>query len=178
MDGNLAMANALELHPDNPAFKPIRTLGLYQPYAELMMHGKIETRWIRAGRKPPFPLGRYLLYSTKKCYTLQELSHIAGGKQYNRIHNIINGLSLSYGTALCVGDLVKIIYIVPGMDDETFVRYQHPIFEIDKKRNGLVKRVMIGLIFGNVRPIKPFPFKGKQGVGFLQPEDAAKIQYL
>jgi hypothetical protein len=144
----------------------IRTLGLYQPYAELMMHGKIETRWIRKGSKPPFPKGRYLLYATKKEYTLTQLSIIAGD-QYERINEIINGLTLLRGTALAVGDLVKHIYIVPGMEDQTFVRYRPPL-----------AKVMVGLIFENVRRIKPFPFKGKQGVGFLSEEDKKKIEYL
>lgn len=156
---------------------PIRTLGLYQPYAELMMHGKIETRWIRAGIKPPFPLGPYMLYACKKAYKLTELSQLAGEKQYGRIHRIINGLHINYGMALCTGELKKIIYVVPGMEDETFVRYQGPIEFLDKKGRP-VKRVRVGLIFENIRRIKPFPFKGKQGIGFLSDEDRAKIQYL
>ena len=44
----------------------IRTLGFYQPYCTAMLHGKVETRWIIEGRTPPMPLGKYLLYSTKK----------------------------------------------------------------------------------------------------------------
>lgn len=156
--------------------EPIRTLGLYQPYAEMMLHGKIETRWIRAGTKPPFPLGPYLLYACKTEYPLQTLSQIAGEKQYKRITGIINGLKLIRGAALCTGDLVKIIYIVPGMEDETFVRYQGPM-EFVSKRGTPTKKVRVGLIFENVRRIKPFPFKGKQGVGILSAEDRAKIEY-
>jgi hypothetical protein len=156
---------------------PIRTLGLYQPYAELMLHGKIETRWIRAGTKPPFPLGPYLLYACKADYPLQTLSQIAGEKQYKRITEIINGLKLVRGAALCTGDLVKIIYIVEGMEDETFVRYQGPM-EFVSKHGTMVKKVRVGLIFENVRRIKPFPFKGKQGVGILSDIDMALIEYL
>jgi hypothetical protein len=166
--------NVLEVTPNHPTLgngvifgkEPIRTLGLYQPYAELMMHGKIETRWIKKGTKPPFPKGKYLLYACKKEYTLTQLSVIAGN-QYNRITTIINGLDLIRGAAIAVGDLVKHIYIVPGMEDETFVRYQPPL-----------SKVMVGLIFENVKRIKPFPFKGKQGVGFLSKEDERKIEFV
>lgn len=44
----------------------IRTLGFYQPFGTLMLHGKIETRWVKVGKKPPFPEGKYLFYSTQK----------------------------------------------------------------------------------------------------------------
>src|SRR5687767_10873250 len=156
--------------------EPMRTLGLYQPYAEMMLHGKIETRWIRAGTKPPFPLGPYMLYACKSDYPLTTLSQIAGEKQYKRITETINGLQLIRGAALCTGDLVKIIYIIPGMDDQTFVRYQGPM-EYKNKAGNIVKRVRVGLIFENVRRITPFPFKGKQGVGILSAEDRKKISY-
>lgn len=161
--------------------EPIRTLGLYQPFASLMMHGKIETRWIRKGRKPPFPLGKYLIYATKKPYGLPELSQIAGN-QYDRIKQIIHGTRVEYGKALCVGDLVKIIYVLPGMEKETFVDC-HKTTRIKYLKTNVapieVHQVMIGLIFENVRRIKPFPFEhGKQGIGFLQPQDVEKIEYV
>lgn len=162
----------------------IRTLGLYQPYAHLMLHGKIETRWIRRGRRIPFPNGKYLLYATKKEYTLQQLSQIAGS-QYTRITEKINGVDLVRGAAIAVGDLVKKIYILPGMENETFVDCRETTrikFIAARVAGSLipikVSQVMVGLIFENVRPIKPFPFKGKQGIGFMTEEDKAKIEYL
>lgn len=145
----------------------IRTLGLYQPFASLMMHGKIETRWIRKGRKPPFPKGAYLLYSTKKAYTPHQTAVVAGN-QYQRIKDIMatdDSFKLK-GMALCVGELYKIIYVVPGMDDQTFVHYRTD-----------TTHVMVGLMFRNVRRIKPYPFKGKQGVGILTAEERAKIEF-
>lgn len=157
--------------------EPTRTLGLYQPYAQLMLHGKIETRWVRVGHKPPFPLGPYLIYSCLADYTLPQLSQIAG-HQYPRIIEKINGLKLLHGVALCVAELEKKIWIVPGMDDETFVRYQPPVWRVNKKGERY-KVAMAGLVFKDVKPIKPFHFKaGKQGVGFLTKEDEAKIEYL
>lgn len=43
----------------------IRTLVIYQPYATLMGHGKLETRWVKHGRKPPFPRGKLKPVITK-----------------------------------------------------------------------------------------------------------------
>jgi hypothetical protein len=63
----------------------IRTIGLYQPFASLMHHGKIETRWVKKGKKPPFPLGKYILYSTLKSYSDKELDYICGERQFVRI---------------------------------------------------------------------------------------------
>lgn len=153
----------------------IRTLGLYQPYAQLMFHGKIETRWIRQGTKPPFPLGEYLLYSCKQEYPVQTVSQMAGEKQFKRIKELTHGATLLKGHALMLGTLKKIIYVVPGMENETFVMYQGPQQYVNKRGN-IVTRVRVGLIFENIRAIKPFPFKGKQGVGILSDQDRAKIK--
>lgn len=150
-----------------------------------MLHGKIETRWIRRGRRTPFPNGKYLLYACKREYTSQELSSIAGD-QYTRIRNIVQ-TEQPLGHAIAVGDLVKKIYILPGMEKETFVDCREttrikllPVGTKDKKGRLIIRvqQVMVGLIFENVRPIKPFPYKGKQGIGFLTEEDKAKIEYL
>ncbi len=69
--------------------------------------------------------------------------------------------------ALCIGDLVEVVDLEPLSGDETYVLYD----EDDEKR-------MVVLRFKNMKRIKPFPFKGKQGVGFLSKEDEAKIEYL
>ena len=150
---------------------PIRTLGLYQPFAGLMLHDKIETRRVRAGRKAPFPLGFYLLYATAREYSHQEIKDISG-KQYERILDIrtndFTRFSQITGHAICVGELVKVFRIFgPEYDERTFVQYRHDdVF------------ALIGLEFKNVRKIAPFPFKGKQGIGFVTDEQRAKIKFL
>lgn len=159
----------------------IRTLGLYQPYAQLMLHGKLESRWIAKGKKAPFPLGKYLLYATKKAYSVKEFKHLAG-EHYERARLAISNEELKTSVALCVGDLIERKPITtfgdladtfydPPFDQLAYRDADHPEFEIDDY-------VLWGLRFNEVKPIKPFPFKGKQGVGFLSAENEAKIIYI
>jgi hypothetical protein len=173
--------------------KSMRTLGLYQPYAGLIAHGAktLETRWIRQGTKPRFSLGQYLIYSTKKFYSPSETSSIAG-HQYDRIIDYKNEAQALHqyhftlcGSALCVADLTKIVYMIPNdriMERESFVRYTGPVNRVIKdKETGIImyrKYVLIGLVFENIRRIQPFLIKGKQGIGFLSETDQNQIRFL
>ena len=143
-------------------FYLVRTLGLYQPFATLMLHGKVETRWVRKGKKAPFPLGRYLIYSTKKYYKpSQELATLCGYVNYNRLMQIVQGKDETWpnGRAICIGDLVKIIDpICPPFNQNTFVNNE---WETQTHRR-------VGLVFENVKRVKPYEFTGKQGVGFYK----------
>src|SRR6478609_1851248 len=137
----------------------IRTLGLYQPFAALMAFGKVETRFVKQGRKPPFPLGKYLIYSCKKGYdTLGGgLINICTPAQEEKIEELLMAndfLFCEFGSALVIGDLVRIIDPLTPDVENTFVDYIPP----DEKER------RVGLIFENVSRIKPFPFKGKQGI--------------
>src|SRR5690348_11535546 len=93
----------------------IRTLGFFQPFCTAMLHGKIETRWIRKGRKPPMPLGKYLLYSTKKRCSNADLFNWCGPEILNELYTEINNdLTKQYdGYALCIGDLIKVEPLTP-----------------------------------------------------------------
>lgn len=165
----------------------VRTLGLHQPFAGLMLHDKVETRWVRQGRKAPFPLGKYMIYSTLTPYSPHETSLIAGN-QYDRIRDLKSiyrpGVVLpefiKLGHGLCVGDLEKVIYIIPNdaiMERETFVHYTGPVVRIDKKGREQTY-ILVGLVFKNIQKIEPFRFKGKQGIGFLSDADKSKIKLL
>jgi len=158
----------------------IRTLGLYQPYATLMLHGKIETRWVAVGKKPPFPLGKYLIYATQKCYNFHDAEKLMGD-QVDKAHEkfrlefqfgssgTLNPKTKSFllGHAICIGDLVSIIDPILPSTTDTYVEYVAPC-----------SRRRVGLVFENMKRIEPFQFKGKQGIGFLTPEDEAKIKYI
>lgn len=146
----------------------IRTLALYQPFATLMLHGKIETRWIRHNRKPPFPLGKYLIYAAKRKYSLDALKSICHD-QYRAVIDIAckDESSDITGMAICTCDLVEIIDPLPkSYEQKAFVRIYAP--------DSCYR--MIGLNFQNVQRIAPFKIRGKQGIGFLSAEDANKIK--
>lgn len=152
----------------------IRTLGLYQPFAGLMLHGKVETRWIRNGRKPPFPFGPYLIYATKKTYWIDQLcDHPEGMCTRTQVDAIKHLMTIDEdafleGRALMVCNLVSIIDPVRPDTQSTWVKYVPP--------DSCYRRV--GLVFTDVKRIKPFAFKGKQGIGFLQDGDRSKIQFV
>ncbi len=149
----------------------IRAIGLYQPFASLMLHGKIETRWVNNGRKPPFPLGKYLIYSCKTPYADGAFRHIMNKAEYGKCIDLKqsdDSFNLN-GYAICLLDFIKIIDPVPpGIEDKTFVSYMSP---------GVVNR-RVGIVASNVQRIKPFKFKGKQGISFLTEEQKQQIQII
>ncbi len=157
----------------------IRTLGLYQPFATLMLHGKVETRWVETGRKPPFPLGKYLIYSCQKEYDMDLIDQLAG-KYTNEIDRLIDENLNSnncwlVGEAGAIGDMVKIIDpLLPSMDLKTFV--DDGWRKVDCKAGKTYRRV--GLVFENMKAIKPFSFSGKQGIGFLKEEQRKLIKFI
>lgn len=156
----------------------IRTLGLYQPFASMMAFGKIETRWVgksKSGKwkKPPFKLGKYLIYSCKKAYHVSD-GALDGISTHDQI-DIIEDLQYQYaifftefGSALMLTDLVRIIDPLTSDVENTYVRFQQPT---DTHR-------MVGLVFENVQRIQPFEFKGKQGIGFLDDVYKSKIKFI
>jgi len=162
----------------------IRTLGLYQPFATLMLHGKIETRLVSSyfcpernkviDKKPPFPLGKYVIYSTQKFYRIWQSVAIMG-RFSKHAFDTIKGDPTEHlkGYAIAIGDLVKIIDPIEPQQS-TFVDLQP--YEYDIHNYPTARRV--GLVFENMRRIKPFKFKGKQGIGFLSKEDEEKIKFI
>lgn len=147
----------------------IHTIGLYQPFASLMLHGKIETRWVKKGRKPPFPLGKYLVYSTANRYGLGDIFMISGSKQYDRMNEVLKGDETVVLTrhAICLIDLVELRQMVKEDEDKTFVEYRES-----------PDRILWCLVPGEIQRIQPFPFlDGHQGIGFLSEENRKKLLY-
>lgn len=172
------MENKIILKPG----QRIRTLGVYQPYAGLILHGKVETRWVgsiidkktgeRKYRKPPFPFGKYLIYATIQKYRMTQVAVISGVEETEHIfavqrENYISDFVI-HGKSLCLADLVEIIDPITPETKNTFVLYQPPT-EMQRR---------VGLVFQNLQRIEPFTFKGKQGVGFFSEDLLPKIQFI
>lgn len=164
----------------------VRTIGLYQPYATLMLYGKIESRWVRSGRKAPFPLGKYLIYSTKKAYKDYEFKRLSGETFYEArkcfgfeelIPACTNNLN---GFAIAVGDLVEVCPMPIAMLERAF--FIPPTSELEYDAPDGQLRIdgytLWALVYNDVKRIKPFPFKGKQGVGILTEAQRKKIEFL
>lgn len=155
----------------------IRTLGLYQPYASLMLHGKVETRWVRKGRKPPFPPGKYLIYSTAEACDYPTLYTWSGSILIKHIQDILENeptRSLT-GYALAIVDLREPVLMKPINELECFVKYVGE--ELRKDKFGRDWSYMQWCLpFRKVQRIEPFEFKGKQGVGILPESEHSKIK--
>lgn len=115
-----------------------------QPYAELMLHGKIETRsWNTKYR------GWVLICASKKLYEVESIISISGYTQYDRIFEALpNSTKYLCGQAIAIGRLVHSRQMEPGDEDSCFVEYNPQRY---------------CHIYEDVQAIEPFPWKGSQG---------------
>ena len=162
----------------------IRTLGFYQPFGSLMLNGKIETRWVRKGKKPPFPLGKYVFYTTQKSCDMFTLFQWCGAEIMLSITNTLQNDSTKdlKEVALGIGELVEVRPLTIEDEAMAFVKF---VGEKTELINGVeVTKVQWALIFKNLKPFEPFDWKindksiGKQGVGFLPDEFYSKVESL
>jgi|SRR5688572_20240703 len=157
----------------------IRTLAYYEPFGSLMFCNKIETRWVREGKQPPFPLGKYLFYTTKKPCSNMELFNWSGPEIMLEITKALGSPQWPKynGYAIGMADLTKKA-ILTADDKPTFVKFVGK--EIRKDKDGIEHvYVQWGLHFTNAKKIKPFEWNyGKQGVGFVPDSELHKIEIV
>lgn len=145
----------------NPNTDQIRGLSMKQPYAQLMLYGKAETRtWDTSYR------GWVLICSSKKGYTKEQVLEISGRGNLAKINMLLLGDSLYQGFAIAVGKLKNVSEWKTTLDvseRKTFVKFG------------------LGLhchIFEDVKFIKPFPIKGKLGYFKLTKEEIKQIKFI
>ncbi len=116
-----------------------------QPYAELMLHGKIETRTWNTNYR-----GWVLICSSKLPYNWDAVLRISGNCQKDRITklSLTEILHFHYAQAIAIGYLSDCRKMKPEDEDRCFVQY-HPD--------------MFCHVYENVQAIIPFPWKGSQG---------------
>lgn len=168
-----------------PTGEITRSLGWYQPYASLMLKGKVESRWVMKGKKPPFPLGPYLIYATKKEYSTLAFETIAGafaedaydalgfdGDKPDKLEPTVglNGFAIAFGRLRKVAPLLpehmRMAFVdVCDVDFNQVTGFFECLRENDRGEE--ITYQLWGLWFKDVERIEPFEFKGKQGVGIL-----------
>lgn len=137
----------------------LRALWLNNPYAHLMLHGKIETR-----NRPTNVRGPVLICSCKKEYTAMHVLLISGGAQLTRIEETLADLGQPWnGWAICIGNLVDCRPMTPEDENACFVQYREGLW---------------CWIFEDVRPVKYFEIKGKQGWSYPTIEQQNEIFIL
>lgn len=114
-----------------------------EPFATLMLQGKIETRVWKTDYR-----GLVLICTSKKKYNNQEVLNITGPEQYQRIIDAIAGKEMKHGYAIAIGELVHCRKMIKEDEDKCFVKY-HPDLWCH--------------IYENVYPIFPIEWKGTQG---------------
>lgn len=126
----------------------ILALSWKQPFASMMLYGKIETRgWITKYR------GLVLICASKKDYNFDQVYNIAGERQVFRITDILTRINGHYlnnyrsGMAIAIGELIDCRPMKPEDEDACFVKYYDDLY---------------CHIYKNVCPINPFTWKGKQ----------------
>lgn len=156
-----------------------RTLGFYEPFGSLMLCDKIETRWVRKNKKPPFPIGKYLFYTTQKDCNNMTLFNWCGAEIMLSISEALgtNKKPTLLGYAIAIGELVEVSVLKPT-DKNTFVKFIGK--EVRKDKNGKEHTyIQWGLHFKNVKKIEPFEWNfGKQGVGFVPYSELEKIKII
>jgi hypothetical protein len=137
----------------------IRALWWKQPFASLMLHGKIETRTY-----PTKVRGKVLICATLKAFTYDEVLKIAGCDMEELIHETLKDEEdIPNGVAIGIGDLIDCRKMLPEDRNKCFVGW-HPSRWC--------------WVFDNVQPIEPFQIKGKQGWGVLDDETKTKIKVI
>jgi hypothetical protein len=140
---------------------PLRALSWKEPYASLMLHGKIETRtWDTKYR------GLVLICASKKAYPIHVVQSISG----EQIHKILElmpfiDLSIFYknpGKAIAVGRLTDCRRMRWEDDNKAFVKYNPNLW---------------CHIYEDVTAIEPFSYKGKQGWSIVPKEIINQIKF-
>lgn len=145
-----------------------RALGWWQPFGSLMLppYLKIETREINGNRKPGFPLGKYLIYTTKKRTPEHLLLDWCGEEIYSDIIDKLRDEETAKldGYAIGIGHLTEIRRMRIEDERRCFVKY---------------KPNKYCLIFADIKRIQPFKWNhGKQGPGFVPEAELSNIRLI
>lgn len=125
----------------------MKAISIHQPYAALLLHGKIMTRtWSTKYRGP------VLICATMKSLKLDEILAVSGERHYWRIIDKIIAIMdkqefPALGHAIAIGELVDCHLMYRHLEDACFR-------ELDTQ--------LYCHVYANVRAITPIPVKGQQ----------------
>jgi len=132
-----------------------------EPYGSLMLppFDKAETR-----TRPTKYRGPVLICTSQKPYPWHIVQDISGPVQFQRITDMMSSVHFQpTGHAIAVGDLVDCRPTKKSDEDKCFVG-GHTYLYVH--------------VYENVRPIKPFPWKGKQGWKKVPQEIINQIEFI
>lgn len=140
----------------------IRALSWRQPYADLMLAGKIETRSWKTNYR-----GWVLICSSKKPYNIGQIEAISGFDGLERIIDLTQDrdiLKQLCGYAIAIGYLSDCRKMTPEDEETCFVKY-HPALYCH--------------VYENVQMLpQPFPWQGKLGWRIVPDEVKHQIKNM
>jgi hypothetical protein len=153
----------------------VRALSWNQPYASLMLHGKIETRTY-----PTNVRGKVMICAAQKEYPYSTVMQISKSHQYDKMCAILESSfdTLPLGYPIAIGDIVDCRPMTKEDEDKCFVAYREPWEHISPKTGKKTTKRLYCWVFENVREIEPLFWKGKQGWAVLDEETKAKIKII
>lgn len=136
----------------------LRALTLKEPFASLMLHGKIETR-----KRPTKVRGWVMICAGLSEYSQSQLFDISGPDQLFRINESMFHAPQVEGQATTIAHLSDCRPMTPEDEDACFVKYREGLY---------------CWIFTEVKAISPLPWSGKQGWSFVSQEFKDKIRII
>jgi len=144
------------------ASHPLKILALSwkEPFASLMLHGKIETRTWKTNYR-----GLVLICASKIRYGKETLFKIAGNRQVFRMLETLDSTPYQNfnGKAIAIGRLIDCRPMTESDEDKCFVKYNPDLY---------------CHVYEDVRAIEPFDWKGSQGWSKVTEEYKQKIKIV
>lgn len=140
--------------------EPMKALSWKEPFASLMLHGKIETRTWNTNYR-----GLVLICASQKSYSEMDLLGISGERLTQTILTTLNSKCQKEnpGYAIAVGRLVNCRLMNPEDETKAFVKCWNDLY---------------CHFYEDVKPIVPIPWKGCQGWKNVPQEFIDQIKYL
>lgn len=148
---------------------PILALNWKQPYLNLMLLGKIETRsW------PTKYRGLVLMCASQKAYNDTDVLYISGDNNYGEVNRLVQRNRLGQG--LAVGLLIDCRPMTIDDEAATFVKYREPWEHTTKSGQVVIKRLWCH-VYEAVTSITPVDFSTGQGWSFVSPNILSQIEH-
>lgn len=153
----------------------VRALSWKQPYAQLMLHGKIETRtWDTKYR------GLVLICASKGEYSGNQIYDISGRGLSHKVYSAVypnERYRRPLGKAIAIGRLVDSRPMTKEDEVACYVQYNEPWQT--RAKNGTLKTVQRWChVYEDVVPIEQFNWNGVQGWKILDDKIKSKIKFL
>lgn len=130
-----------------------------EPFASLMLHGKIETRCWNTNYR-----GSVLICSAKVPYDSFDVERISNVNFLRQINRLLSWdeMRLTLGCAIAVGKLVDSRLMTIHDEEKCFVTFRPELY---------------CHVYEDVRAIVPMPWKGSRGWSLVDPDFEKKIIY-